>query len=269
MKFDSNWLVSTGSVHNGGQISSKYYDQAGNASPGIKADGTNKFLVGFEFENSSGPSPGLLDAYIYWPEQYDIWGDHFYPSGTVIPNSYARSGAATFGPQFTARNDFKPALGRWYCYETMVKANTPGQRDGRLAIWVDGRLAADFPNMRLRDVDTLKIDCFGIGVYIASNTEHANQKWHDDVVAATSYIGPMMPASAAGVYGDANDDGAFTMADLNVMVDWLLVRTAPPAAGTGTFTRCDVNGDGNLDMADLNLYVDRLLGRITKFPAEP
>jgi len=111
----------------------------------------------------------------------------------VIPNSYARSGAATFGPQFAARSDFTPALGRWYCYESMVKVNTPGKRDGRLAVWVDGRPAADFPNIRLRDVDTLKIDRFGLGVYIASNTERANRKWHDDVVAATSYIGPMAP----------------------------------------------------------------------------
>jgi chitinase len=70
-------------------------------------------------------------------------------------------------------------------------------------------------------------------------------------------------------YGDANGDGAFTMADLNKFVDWLLARTTPPASGTATFTACDVNGDNKLDMADLNLFVDRLLGRIDKFPVEP
>jgi hypothetical protein len=71
------------------------------------------------------------------------------------------------------------------------------------------------------------------------------------------------------IYGDANGDGAFGMADVNQMVDWLLVRTAPPAAGTAAFIRSDVNGDGLLTMADLNLYVDKLLGRIQKFPVEP
>jgi hypothetical protein len=72
-----------------------------------------------------------------------------------------------------------------------------------------------------------------------------------------------------GVYGDADGDGAFRLADLNVLVDWLLMRTAPPAAGSQTFTLCDVNGDCKLDLADLNLYVDKLLVRITKFSVEP
>ena len=190
MKFDKDWLVKGGSVHNGSSISSKYFDQ-GRATPGVRADGRNKFLANFECENSVGPAPGSLNVYLYWPEQGDKWGDHLYPSGTVIPNSYSRSGAATFGKEFVAGRDFTPQLDRWYCYESMLKANTPGRRDGRLAMWVDGKLVADFPNMRLRDVETLKIDRVGLGLYIAQNTERENRKWHDDVVVATSYIGPM------------------------------------------------------------------------------
>jgi hypothetical protein len=192
-KFDGGWLVPGGSVHNGGSMSSQYFPQ-GRATPGIRADGRNKFLVSFENENSIGHSPGLMNAYVYWPEQGDRWGDHFYPSGTVIPFSHTRSGAATFGEHFRARPDFSPALDRWYCYEFMVKANTPGYRDGRIAMWVDGALIADFPNLRLRDVPDLKIDRFGLGLYIANNTRRENQKWHDNVVAATSYIGPVAPA---------------------------------------------------------------------------
>jgi hypothetical protein len=34
----------------------------------------------------------------------------------------------------------------------MVEANTPGRTDGRIAFWLDGVLAADFPNLRFRDV---------------------------------------------------------------------------------------------------------------------
>ena len=64
------------------------------------------------------------------------------------------------------------------------------------AAWADGRLIADFPNLRLRDVDTLKIDRFDLSLYIASNTARENRKFHDDVVAATAYIGPKRdPAS--------------------------------------------------------------------------
>jgi hypothetical protein len=71
------------------------------------------------------------------------------------------------------------------------------------------------------------------------------------------------------VYGDANGDGIFGMADVNQMVDWLLSRSTPPAVGVTAFTRSDVNGDNTLSMADLNLFVDKLLGRIAKFPVEP
>ena len=89
MKFDGGWLVPGNSVHNGGSISSKYFDN-GRATPGVRADGRNKFLVNYENENSTGDSPGLINFYVYWPEQFDIWGDHFYPLGTVIPGSYTR-----------------------------------------------------------------------------------------------------------------------------------------------------------------------------------
>jgi len=189
-RFDSGWFVPSGSVHNGGSISSKYFDR-GRATPGVPANGRNKFLANFENENSAGESPGPMNIYIYHAEQRTRWGDHFFPSGKVLPFSNTRSGAATFGKHFVARPDSSPRLGRWYCYEYMVKPNTPGKRDGRIAMWVDGKLVADFPNLRLRDVNSLRIDRFGLGLYIANNTRRTNRKWHDDVVAATSYIGPM------------------------------------------------------------------------------
>jgi hypothetical protein len=193
VKFDRGWFVPGASVHNGSTMSSQYFDH-GRATPGVRADGRNKFLVSFENENSVGDSPGNMNVYIYWPGQSDRWGDHFFPSGRVLPASETRSGEATFGKKFEARPDFSPQVDRWYCYEYMVKANTPGQRDGRVALWVDGKLIADFPNLRLRDVATLEIDRFGLDLYIANNKARPNRKWVDDVVAATSYIGPVATA---------------------------------------------------------------------------
>jgi hypothetical protein len=87
-----------------------------------------------------------------------------------------------------------PERGRWYCFEYMLKANTPGQRDGRVACWVDGKVIADYPNLRLRDIESLKIDRFSVGLYIADNRLRENKKWYDDLVAATSYIGPRVEA---------------------------------------------------------------------------
>ena len=192
-KFQQGYDVPRTSSHNGGTISGGYYP-GGAATPGKRADGRNKFFANFETEISSPGSPappGLLNVYIYHPEQRSDYGDHFYPSGTVIPNS---SLPGNFGPYFVPRSDIVPELGRWYCFEYMLRANTPGQRDGRVACWVDGRLIADFPNLRLRDVETLKIDRFGVGLYIAKNRLRENKKWYDDVVAATSYIGPRVSA---------------------------------------------------------------------------
>jgi hypothetical protein len=75
-------------------------------------------------------------------------------------------------------------------------------------------------------------------------------------------------APGLGGYGDSNGDGRFDMADLNTLVDHLLVRQVIPA-GSPAFVNTDVDGDGNLAMPDLNLYVDCLLRRIDSFPVQP
>jgi hypothetical protein len=189
-KFDGGWLVATQSVHNGGSLSAQYFP-GGPATPGVPADGKNTFLVGLENENSTGPAPGNLNFHVCWPGQAGPGGDHFFPSGLVLPHSEHRSGAATFGKDFVPRPEFVPQMNRWYCYEFMVRANTPGQNDGRLAMWIDGRLVGDFLNLRLRDVATLKIDRIDLGLDIAYNMTRPNRKWVADVVAATAYIGPL------------------------------------------------------------------------------
>jgi len=194
-RFQKGYDVPRTSSHNGGTISAGYYP-GGRATPGQRADGRNKFLANFETEityRRNAAPPGLLNIYIYHPEQRTDYGDHFFPSGTVMPFT---SQPHSFGPHFVSRPDVLPELDRWYCFEYMLKANTPGQRDGRVACWVDGKLIADFPNLRSRDVETLKIDRFGVGLFIAKNTVRENKKWYDDVVAATSYIGPQVAADS-------------------------------------------------------------------------
>lgn len=189
-KFEPPFDV-VGSSHNGSMISAHYYVN-GQATPGVKADGTNKFLANLENwrGEATTASPGQLNIYIYHPEQRDVWGDHFFPTGLVMPNT---SLPYDFGPDFVSRPDVIPELGKWYCYEYMVKANTPGLRDGRIAIWLDGKLTADFGNLRLRDVDTLKIDRFGLSFHVKANPNGETRKWYDNVVAATAYIGPLKP----------------------------------------------------------------------------
>jgi hypothetical protein len=171
-------------------MSSSYYTSSG-ASPGIPADGTNKFLVSFEASrfDSSEPLPGFMNIYTYHPEQRSVWGDHFYPDGTVTPYSAT---PMDFGNAFVPRPNVVPELGRWYSYEVMVRANTPGRRDGRITGWLDGNVIADFPNLRLRDVERLRIDRVALDFHIKSNPRETF-KHYDNVVVATSYIGPMVP----------------------------------------------------------------------------
>ena len=183
-KYDAGFNV-RGSSHNGSTIQSRY------RGPGIPANGTNKFLVSYEAGRweTSEPNPGKLNVYVYHPEQRDIWGDHFYPTGLVSP--FTRT-PYDFGPGFVSRPDMTPTLGVWHSYEVMVKANTPGQRDGRIALWYDGQLIADFMNLRLRDTAALRIDKFTIDLHVNGQTSSPTKKWYDNVVAATSYIGPMV-----------------------------------------------------------------------------
>ncbi len=179
-----------GSSHNGSSISAHYFIN-GQATPGVPANGTNKFLANLENwrGDAATASPGLLNIYIYHPEQRSQWGDHLFPTGLVMPNT---SAAFAFGSGFISRPEVIPELDRWYCYEYMLRANTPNQRDGRIAVWLDGKLTADFPGLRLRDVAELKIDRFGLSFHIGSNPNGQSKKWYDNVVAATSYIGPLL-----------------------------------------------------------------------------
>ena len=186
---DKNDIV--GSSHNGGGISAHYF--IGNqATPGIPADGTNKFLTEFEHwrGDAETKAPGAMNVYVYHPEQRDNYGDHFFPTGLVMPNT---SLAFDFGPDFEPRPDVIPDLDRWYCYEIMVKANTPGLRDGRITLWLDGKVIADFGNLRFRDIDSLKIDRFNLSLHAGANPAGVTRKYYDNVVAAKSYIGPMAP----------------------------------------------------------------------------
>jgi hypothetical protein len=196
-KFDNQFNV-LGSSHNGASINAQFYNN-GQSTPGIPANGTNKFLVALESwrDTTSVGNPGNLNVYVYHPEQRSQWGDHWFPGGLILP--FGGDPKAVFGQQFITRPDTVPELGRWYSYEFMVKANTPGLRDGRVAIWLDGKLVGDFTNLRLRDIDTLKIDRFSLEFHVKNNSLAPAKKYYDNVVVARSYIGPVSTSPAATV----------------------------------------------------------------------
>jgi hypothetical protein len=54
---------------------------------------------------------------------------------------------------------------RWYAVEQHLKLNRPGETDGVLRAWVDGRLALDKSDIRFRHSDRLKIEQVWMNVY--------------------------------------------------------------------------------------------------------
>ena len=180
--------------HNGPAVAAYRRDLPMDGTAGLPADGCNKFTARLDiWRPREAPSPGYLTFYSYFPEQSSRYGDHIFPSGRVEP--LGRPPEVFFGKEFVSRPDIVPERGQWFCCEIMVKANTPGRHDGRMAFWVDGKLGGDFPNFLLRDVDSLKINEINVGLYVPlGRSQSPCMEWHDDLVVATSYIGPMVEA---------------------------------------------------------------------------
>jgi hypothetical protein len=185
-RFQPNY-AGINSAHNGLRITGLY------KGPGIRPDGkgiSNGFLVNIENTTQQGEGePGNTHAYVYQPENTDVYGENWYPNGQVSNGSF------NFGSFFVSRPNVIPARGVWICQEVYVQMNTPGLRDGRVATWQNGVLIADWQNIRFRDVTTLKIDQIELDNGGQGSTQQ-NDKWYDNFVIASSYIGPMVTGSA-------------------------------------------------------------------------
>jgi len=81
---------------------------------------------------------------------------------------------------------------QWYAIEQHIKLNTPGKNDGEMRAWVDGQLAFERTDVRMRDVSDLKIEMVWFNVYQggAKPAENADHLYIDNVVIAKDYIGP-------------------------------------------------------------------------------
>jgi len=146
---------------------------------GQKPDGTDFFCSGLEPWRNWGrnPAPGALGFYSYF---VDMKPD---PSGPYWGNPF--------------RPADPPVLidrGRWYCMETMLKANSPDKADGEQAFWLDGQEKGRYTGIRWRTTDQLKVNCLWVLLYIHENKQ-TNSACFDDIVVAKDYIGPMVPAT--------------------------------------------------------------------------
>jgi hypothetical protein len=143
---------------------------------GQRPTGDDHFKSAFEPWRDWGryDAPGYMFLYTYW---MDMKRD---PDGNYWGN--------VLGPDASARIALQ--RDRWYCLEQMIQTNRPGQADGELAAWIDGRLYIHYRGIRWRTTDDVKLKRFGIGLYVHRATRD-NTVWYDDVALSTGYIGPI------------------------------------------------------------------------------
>ncbi len=84
--------------------------------------------------------------------------------------------------------------GRWVCVESMLRVNTPGQRDGRAALWVDGKPDAERKDLDLRGAYTgtgSTINAIFLEAYWNAGSPRDQYRYYDDFVVSTNPIGPI------------------------------------------------------------------------------
>jgi hypothetical protein len=150
---------------------------SGFGGAGLKPAGDERFSTAIEPWGDWGrnPPPGRWNFYSYWHEMAvsrdgKYWGNSFaVPDAPVI------------------------ARDRWICVEFMLKHNTPGQRDGEQAFWIDGQLLGHWKGINWRKTEQLNANALTLESYITDRwTKHPlNVVFFDEVVIAKRYIGPV------------------------------------------------------------------------------
>ena len=112
---------------------------------GGKFHGKDKFSVDLCIDNSRS-----LHFYYYHPDQWYGYGDI-----TFCKISFFRIA--------------KISRDKWNCLELMLRNNTPGQKNGQLSAWLDGRLVGNVERLRFRDSDTVKIRRFAVVNYFGGD----------------------------------------------------------------------------------------------------
>ena len=128
------------------------------------------------------------------------------PLGNYV---YHADMTGSYGDVWLWQEDYRGLLtdNRWYCIEQYIKMNTPTVNDGVLRTWVDGRLAFEKTDLRFRNIETLKIEEVWMNVYHGGTapSPHDQHLYIDNLVIASSYIGPMLDPTL--VFSDGFESG--------------------------------------------------------------
>jgi len=151
---------------------------------GIRPKGDDRFGAGFEPWRNWGQNkpPVAMMLYTYWmgmkrDKDGHYWGNMFAPP---------------------KQRQVVLKRGVWYCLEQMIKANTPGQADGEMATWINGKLYIHLLGFRWRTSPQVKLKRISLGLYV-HQSRRANTVWYDDVALSTGYIGTLDGNPGVGV----------------------------------------------------------------------
>lgn len=157
---------------------------SGFGGAGLRPEGDERFSTALEPWGNWGkwPAPGRWNFYSYWHEMSEsrdgkYWGNSFLPEGGAdIPKD------------------------RWICAEFMVRHNTPGERDGEQAFWIDGRRMGHWRGISWRRNPDLLANALTLESYVTDRwtKNPTNVVYFDNLVIAREYIGPMGGTSDAG-----------------------------------------------------------------------
>ncbi len=196
---------------------------------GCRPDGV-VCLSGTTVDSREGPGgeiPGEPFFYTYHPAMSCDPGaicDNYADADAICAGCAARGLPCNAGPECCWGNHFDLNQGvpvdmgalEWHALETMVAANTPGEADGEMALWVDGTLVAHHTGILWRETPDLLLNHLVIWNYFPEATE-SHRIWFDDLVISGAPIGPrdappMTPDAAPppGATGDAGGCGCRT-----------------------------------------------------------
>lgn len=140
---------------------------------GRKSDGRNGWSArGLFKESKNGKTP--IGFYCYHAEMKGRYGDNWLWDRDDLG--------------FLENN-------RWYCLEQYAKLNTIGKGDGVLRAWIDGKLAFEKTDIRMREIADMKIQNIWINLYHGGKKPAATEDhlFIDNIVISKKYVGPIEP----------------------------------------------------------------------------
>jgi hypothetical protein len=118
--------------------------------------------VGGGIANTGGHKPNGKDG---WSVRV-MWNRE----GKLVQYVYHPDQPIKFGEAFAWSMPKPLQRGIWHTLKSTVTMNTPGQRNGRIQSWLDGRLVLNKNNIRFRDTNQLLIDQFLFASFYGGST---------------------------------------------------------------------------------------------------